>query len=103
MQVIWAEDARDELGSVLEYGACAFGKRAAERFYEKLLENELRLANNPYMGELEPLLAGRPQNFRSLVVHRHYKLVYYVEAEIIHIVALFDTRRDPASLGDHIK
>ncbi|RHJ95358.1 type II toxin-antitoxin system RelE/ParE family toxin [Parabacteroides bouchesdurhonensis] len=97
MQVIWTEDALDELSSVLEYGACAFGKRAVERFYEKLLENELRLANNPYMGELDPLLAGRPQNFRSLVVHCHYKLVYYVEAETIYITALFDTRRDPAA------
>ena len=49
------------------------------------------------------LLEDMPIVYRSLVVHKHYKLIYHIEAETIYVAALFDTRRDPAFFGDHIK
>ena len=103
MQIKWSDDAIEELNAALEYGVSTFGENAAKRFYENLLENESILLTNPRIGQNEPLLVRRSQNFRSRVVHKHYKLVYYIEVDIIYIVALFDTRRNPASLANHIK
>lgn len=54
------------------------------------------------MGKIEPLLAGRPQNFRSLVIHKHYKLIYYIDEDTIYIAALIDTRADPDSLAEKL-
>lgn len=103
MQVKWSDNALEELSLILEYGALAFGERAAERLYGMLLENEARLATNPYIGKLEPLLKERPQGFRSLVVHKNYKLIYYIEDETVYIATLFDNRRNPAVMTDHLK
>lgn len=102
MRIIWSEDAQSELGLILEYGAATFGERAAGRFYREVLDNEVRLLSFPCMGKIEPLLAGRPQNFRSLVIHKHYKLIYYIDEDTIYIAALIDTRADPDSLTEKL-
>lgn len=45
------------------------------------------------------------QIYRSLVVHEHYKLIYYVDQkkELINIVAFWDTRREPLTLKKQIE
>ena len=50
------------------------------------------------MGLVEPLLEGRNKVYRSLVIHKLYKLVYYVDEETIYIADLWDVRRDPDRL-----
>ena len=40
-------------------------------------------------------LAGRKREYRSIVVHKLFKLVYYVKGDTLHIAALWDTRREP--------
>ena len=57
----------------------------------------LLIARNPAVGPKEPLLAGRPEEYRSVVAHKNCKLVYYVKDDILHIAALWDTRREPAA------
>lgn len=82
MRVVWNKKAEHHLNAIINYSIDTFGERVAKR---------------------ELLLEDMPIAYRSLVVHKHYKLIYHIEAETIYITALFDTRRDPASLGDHIK
>lgn len=45
------------------------------------------------------LLERYPQSFRSIVVHEHYKLVYYIDKneDTVYVVDIWNTRRDPAS------
>ena len=59
------------------------------------------LASNPYMGKIEPLLINRKgHEYRSLVIHEHFKLIYYIDLSqnILYIVDLWDTRREPSRL-----
>lgn len=35
-----------------------------------------------------------------LVIHKHYKLIYYIDEDTIYIAALIDTRADPDSLAE---
>ena len=55
------------------------------------------------MGLKEPLLRGLKREYRSVVVHRNCKLVYYVEGDILYIAALWDTRREPRLQADNTK
>lgn len=39
----------------------------------------------------------------SLLIHTHFKLVYYIAKDTIKIADLWDTRRDPDKLKKRIK
>lgn len=103
MRVVWNRKAEYHLNAIINYSIETFGERVAKRLYRRIKENDARLAANPNLGKRELLLEDMPIVYRSLVVHKHYKLIYHIEAETIYVAALFDTRRDPAFFGDHIK
>lgn len=103
MRIIWSSLASEQFEQVLSLSQASFGKQVTTRFYREIRKNDLRLAGNPYLGKVESSLKDEPYVYRSLVVHKHFKLIYRIEDEAIIIAAFFDTRRDPASLADHIK
>ena len=53
------------------------------------------LADMPTMGKLDPLFAHRKQAYRSIIVRRLNKLVYYVKDNTLHVAAFWDVRREP--------
>ena len=73
-----------------------------KKFYARILDYEKLLQSNPGMGKKEPLLEKEPEGYRSIVVHQNYKLVYYVESDIIYIVDLWDTRREPDAQANNL-
>ena len=97
MQVTWNKKALDQLDAVMEYGRREFGERTTRRLYTRIMSYEPLLAANPKLGVEEPLLAGRKRAYRSIVVHKLFKLVYYINEpkQVIYIAALWDTRREP--------
>jgi plasmid stabilization system protein ParE len=52
------------------------------------------------MAPIEPELVGYTNMYRSLVVEKSYKVVYYIKDDTVHISALFDCRQDPQKLKD---
>ena len=57
----------------------------------------------PGIGQKEPLLQGRKRDYRSIVISRQNKLVYYVAGDTLYIVALWDTRREPTTQAANMK
>ncbi len=55
------------------------------------------LLNFPFLGQTEELLNFRKENFRYLV-EGNYKIIYWIDDEIIRIVSVFDTRQNPEKL-----
>ena len=104
VSIEWRKRAERRLDS--NTGQCfrLFGERVAAQAYCQTKQHALLLANNPYMGPLEPLLAGRRRAYRSLVVHEHFKLIYYVDEKksVLYIVDIWDTRREPSALARSI-
>lgn len=101
MQVKWTVQALKRLETATDYGRRKFGELTAARFYQKVRKHDSLLATNPRIGKVEPLMASKyAHEYRSLVVHSHYKLIYYInEAKgIIVITNLFDVRREPQAL-----
>ena len=98
----WNKKALQQLDAVMEYGRREFGERTVQRLYTRIMSYEPMLATNPRLGIAEPLLAGRKREYRSVVVHELFKLVYYIDEtkQVIRIVALWDTRREPRNQAD---
>lgn len=67
---------------------------AAIRLYNKLLDSAEPLRVFPQAGPFEPLLEEYGCGFRTLVVEKHYKLIYTVTDQLIEIHAIWDCRQE---------
>ena len=108
-QVIWTQEADEIRRNVLMYGYITFGERSTKKMNAAFRTYENLLASNPLMGRREQLLEHRTECiFRSILVHRNYKLVYTLIpedseiADIVMIIDLWDTRMDPDFLTARI-
>ena len=104
-EVIWSKKANRKRIAFLTYGEKEFGRKAAIKVNERIESYTQALAGNPYMGIIAPLLHGRRKTYRSLVVHKLVKLIYSVDeaTNSIHIIDVWDTRREPHTQADTTK
>ena len=101
MKLIWYKRAEKRLYESMVYTSKEFGKMVAESFMEDMLRQAALLCNHPRLGKVEPLLASKyAHEYRSLVVHPYFKLIYYINEEKGRVVItnLWDTRREPQTL-----
>ena len=89
----WLPRAIALLDDIYEYDS-EKSERWAIRICNKLLDSAEPLKTFPYAGISEPLLEEFPQNFRSLVVEKHFKLIYTISPTLIEIHAIWDCRQD---------
>ena len=102
-EVIWTRQANHERIALLNYGQKQFGQHTAKQMRERINSYLHTLAEHPKAGMLEPLLANREVEYRSLVVHKLIKLIYRIQGDKIFIVDLWDTRREPSHLTRRIR
>lgn len=103
MKVIWYIRAEQSMRQVERYILSKFGEYTRARFIRELEQNIRSLSEMPEMGTIDPLLAHRSKTYRSIIVYRMSKLVYYVQDGTIHIAAFWDTRREPKSQVSRLK
>lgn len=107
LTVIWLPQVRDAIRSILHYGLEHFGQKVVTEFHREVVTHtESLLVTNPCLGKREPLLTHRiDAEYRSLVVHSHFKLVYTIDqvTESIYIVDIWDTRINPINLAHRMK
>ena len=101
--VEWTDKAMADFQRTTRYIIAEFGRKAAGKFEQNITEWEALIVRNPAIGMKEPQLAHRPEGFRSIVISRQNKLVYYVQGETVYIAALWDTRREPRAQADNLK
>lgn len=108
-EVIWSDDATGLRIATLTYGESVFGLKSAEKLDQAFKMYGRLLSLHPLLGHREPLLRHRTDYiFRSILVHRNYKLIYVLEpedietAERVLIIDLWDTRMDPDFLAARI-
>lgn len=101
----WNRQAEDELLRAVAYCAAEFGKTVAEDFLDDLDRQIVLLTTSPKLGKREPLLSERSCEYRSLVIHKLFKLVYYINdrKQRIVIADLWDVRREPEKLVRRIR
>ena len=103
MKVLWTKFAESQLDCIHDYIQTQ-NPHAAISIYNDILDASAMLAYFPQMASIEPLLSEFSEEYRSLVVHRNYKVVYYVDNETtIYVVAVFDCRQNPETLKYIVK
>ena len=95
MKIHWHKRAADQLHQVEEYVLRDFGERIRQEFMDEVEQATLSLADMPTMGKIDPLFVYRKQTYRSNIVRRLNKIVYYVKNNTIHVAAFWDTRCEP--------
>ena len=104
-QVKWQGRAERELYKILVKGFSEFGETVANAFSEKVsLQNET-LCKFPEIGYPEPLLKDRKRLYRARHIIKRFKMIYYfdVASNVVHVVDIWDTRREPSKLVKRIK
>lgn len=102
MQVEWLTAAEDDLREIARRVALNFGYVTAEQTVASVTEETQRLADFPEIGRLCDEYDGSRRVYRALNT-RHDRIVYTVTADRVLIVAVFDCRRDPETLGDLLR
>lgn len=103
MKIHWHKRAAAQLHKIEEYVQRDFGERIRQEFMDEVEQATLSLADMPTMGIIDPLFAHRKQTYRSFIVRRLNKIVYYVKDDTLHIAAFWDTRREPKSQAKQTK
>ena len=93
----WTDEAADMLEAILEFGTERFGVRAAHKLMREIKRCVRLLAANPCMGRRLATSASG-QEVRRLLVTSLYALIYHMDADGIHIVAVQDMRSNPENL-----
>jgi hypothetical protein len=67
--VIWLKNVRADMNALFEFYR-AKSYQAAMHIYNGIIDETDRLANNPFIAPIEPLITKPAKTYRSLVVFR---------------------------------
>jgi plasmid stabilization system protein ParE len=99
--VIWTNRALATLDNIFEFYK-EKSENAAIKIVNRLYYSAGTLKTFPNAGAIEPLLDGFSVCFRSLVVEKHFKLIYYTDENRVYITEVWDTRQNPYRLTGHL-
>lgn len=103
MIIHWHKKAEASLHRVEKYVLSKFGENERQKFMDEIDRSILALTDLPTLGKIDPLFAHRKQIYRSIIIRRFNKVVYYIKNETINIVAFWDTRREPNNQASQVK
>ncbi|NDV83992.1 type II toxin-antitoxin system RelE/ParE family toxin [Bacteroides sp. 51] len=103
MVVVWSERAENRLRNIYKYYFEIAGLRTARKIVNTIIDASDRLASHPNMGPVERYLGRMSLTYRSIVVHKNYKLLYRVEDQVIHILSIFDCRQHPGRMREDME
>jgi len=101
MKIRFSKNAEKHLDDIFNF-ICNASERAAVNTYNTILDEIDRLANQPKIASKELLLEEFSHEYRSLVVMKKYKVIYFIDNEIVHISAVWDCRRNLDALVKEI-
>ncbi|MGB0166946.1 MAG: type II toxin-antitoxin system RelE/ParE family toxin [Luteibaculum sp.] len=74
-------------------------KEVAKRLVTAIITETLQLRKKPKIGQVEPLLDHRENEFRYLL-YKNYKVIYWINQinNRVEVVDVFDTRQEPKKI-----
>ena len=97
MQIVWTKEAQEDIENIYRFWASKNEPYSA-RLYNSLIDEAEVLRRFPEIGTIEGFLVHRPEQFRSLLANKYYKLIYTVGNDDVVIHAVWDCRRNPDTL-----
>lgn len=81
------------LYDVLLYGAETYGTAVAKKFLQNITHYNGLLQEFPELGKIEPRPVNQRRQFRSILVHKKYKMIYYISENRVNVIALWNCQR----------
>lgn len=104
VKVKWQSSAKEDLRKIcFYYRYVKQSVNVASNIKQAMFATARDLENFPELGARELSLSCTDVCFRYLVVWHHYKMIYFHEADVCHIVAIWDCRNNPDKLDSKIK
>ncbi|MFY8186952.1 MAG: type II toxin-antitoxin system RelE/ParE family toxin [Flavobacterium sp.] len=99
LKIYWTDFSKRSLRDIFEYYRSKAGKKIAKKIVDEIYNQTFIIVSQPEIGQIEPLLVDRQQEFRYLIF-KNYKIIYWFnsEANRIEINDVFDTRQDPINI-----
>ena len=102
-KVKWNPRAKDKFSDTALFIKKTFGALVATNFVKEVHQTVRYIRNNPGIGAAERYLEGTSVLYRSIVVQRLNKIIYWVNDDVIEIVDFWDCRREPITQAAHLK
>lgn len=102
MTIKVADEAKKKILRTAKFIKDKFGKETYTDFRNEIHVIRKLLRENPEIGPKEPLLSDAPVTYRSIVINRLNKLVYWNNDDIIEFVDFWDCRREPKRQADQL-
>ena len=92
--VILAPDFLADIFELYQYVAVKDGKQRARKLVEKIEKTARDLKDFPKQGHQLPELAAMGiQDIQEIIIS-HYRILYKIQGDSLHILACIDSRRD---------
>ena len=98
-EIIWSDQAENELDKIFEYYSEFVSVRVAKDILKEIIEEPNRLISSPEISQREDLLLDRENEYRYLICG-NYKLIYSIDFDnnALKIADVFDTRQNPSKI-----
>ena len=97
MEIFITALAQQSLKRIYQYFSLKASVKVARRIKDDIIVNIERLTEHPFIGQLEPTLQHIEPMLYYLVCG-NFKIIYCVHDEVIYIMDIFDTRRNPTEM-----
>ena len=103
MKLLVHLEARNKIRLTAKYIYKTFGDKPRREFLAEIKETGKLLCSQPNLGIVEPLLSDSPIMYRSILVQKINKIIYWINNDVIEIVDLWDCRREPIAQARGVK
>lgn len=102
MEIIWTKRAVIHLEDIHKFYE-EKSLAVANSLYNDLIDSVEPLKDSPQMAQREEALKHLKKEYRSLVVKKTFKIVYYTNKDNVYIVAVLDCRQHPKTNINKVK
>ena len=96
-RIEWSDQAKKQLRAIKNYYTDQVNSTVANDLIKDLTDRVSILYQNPKAGPIEELLPDYSESFRYLV-EGNYKIIYWINHDLITISSVFDCRQNPARM-----
>ena len=97
IKIFWSEVAENQIRDIFDYYSFVANPKVADKIVDKILIRVELLRSNSKIGKIEELLEHYPQKFRY-IIEGNYKIIYFIDKNVIIISSVFDCRQSPEKL-----
>lgn len=102
MNIEYTPFFQETLDNLLSCGQKFYTHKILSTIINTLKKYRDLLKANPLLGSIEPLLSNLSIEYRSLIIYKHIKLIYFIYEDVLYFPDIWDTRQSEDSLRERI-